>query len=632
MTEPLLRRLLALLVLVGLAAGLLIAWDRLPVPSSVTSDRLWTAATLPVIVVLVFSILRDFMIGRIGVDAIALVSMSAALLLDQPLAAVVVALMYSGGALLEDFARGRAEHDLRALEDRSPRTAHRHEDGGLETIDVAHVSAGDELLVRAGELVPVDGVLLDAEARLDEAAVTGEPLPVTRHSTQILRSGTINAGEAFSMRATAGADQSTYAGILRLVAAAHTARAPFIRMADRFALLLLPAALVVAGGAWWWSGDALRGLAVLVVATPCPLILAAPVAFIGGISRAARIGVLMKGSRALEALAKVRSVVFDKTGTLTLGGAELLEAEFAPGVDAGKVWYLAASLEQASRHVVAAAIVDRARRLDVALDPPVDVRESRGAGLSGTVAGILVRVGSMAYVLDGRAQPDWCAAGELRFRGQPVLRAYVEVDGKVGAVLTFGDAVRADAGTTIELLRGLGVTRVVLLTGDDEAAARRIAATLPFDRIVAHATPQAKVEVLREELRAQDTMMVGDGINDAPALATATVGVAMGARGATASSEAADVVVLPDRLHPIAEALAIARRTRRIALQSIVAGLVLSGIGMAAAAAGYLTPVQGALFQEGIDLAVILNALRSLRNPGKAAERPADGHGQAPTP
>lgn len=613
MSESVLRRLLTALVLTGLAAGLLIAWDILPAPPVITAGRVWTAATLPVIVALVVSITRDFIIGRVGVDAIALVSMTAALLLDQPLAAVVVALMYSGGSLLEDFARGRAQRDLRALEDRSPRTAHRQENTGLETIPVSEVRVGDRLLVRAGELVPVDGTLLDAEASLDESALTGEPLPATRYARETLRSGTVNAGEAFSMRATAGVEQSTYAGILRLVAAAHTARAPFIRMADRFALVLLPAALTVAGLAWWWSGDPLRGLAVLVIATPCPLILAAPVAFIGGIARAARAGVLMKGSPALEALAKVRTAVFDKTGTLTLGGAELLQAEFAPGSDEDEVLRLAASLEQASRHVVATDIVDRARRLGHALDPPADVRESRGAGLSGSVAGRKVRVGSKAFILGDEAAPSWCAAGERRFRGQPVLRAYIGVDDRVAAVLTFGDAVRADARETIDGLRSHGVTRIVLLTGDDDDAARRLSAILPFDRVVAHATPQSKVNVLREELVTQSTMMIGDGINDAPALATASVGIAMGARGATASSEAADVVVLPDRLAPIGDALAIAHDTRRIALQSIIAGLALSGLGMAAAAFGYITPVQGALLQEGIDLAVIVNALRALR-------------------
>ncbi|MBX3577604.1 MAG: heavy metal translocating P-type ATPase [Rhizobiaceae bacterium] len=613
MTETLFRRLLAAIALAGLVGGVGIAWNWLPAPASVTPALVWTVATVPVIVALIISIVRDVLIGRFGVDAIALLSMTAALVLGQPLAAVVVSVMYSGGVLLEDFARGQAERSLRALEDRSPRHAHRHRDGSLETVPIAAVLVGDSLLVRAGELVPVDGTLLDREARLDESAITGEPLPVSRSATQFLRSGAVNAGEAFSMRATALAEQSTYAGILRLVAAAHTARAPFIRLADRYALLLLPVAVVVAAAAWFLSGDPLRGLAVLVVATPCPLILAAPVAFIGGISRAAREGVLMKGSPALEALAAVRTAVFDKTGTLTLGGAELLDAEIAPGREENETLRLVASLEQASRHVVAGAMVDMARRRSMVLTPPREVSEERGAGLSGMVGGIHVAAGSRVYVMRTDPVPSWAAAGERRFRDQPVLRVFVALEGRLAAVFTFGDALRPDALDTIEAMRRAGIARFVMLTGDDEQGAGRIAQSLPLDRIVAHATPGAKVDVLREEIASQATMMIGDGINDAPALAMATVGVAMGARGATASSEAADIVILPDRLAPVVRAIEIAHRTRRIALQSVVAGLALSGVAMVAAAFGWITPVQGAFIQEGIDLAVILNALRTLR-------------------
>lgn len=613
MKEALLRRLLVAVTVVGLAVGLVLSWGWVPEVQGLTPALAWTVATMPVVVALTVSILRDFLIGRMGVDAIALVAMVAALVLQQPLAAAVVALMYSGGVLLEDFARGRAQRDLRALEDRSPRLAHRQRDGGLDTIPVAEVVIGDELLVRAGELVPVDGALLAAVADLDESALTGEPLPVRRFSGQALRSGTINAGEAFAMRATAAAAESTYAGILRLVAAAHTARAPFMRMADRFALVLLPVTLAVAAAAWAWSGDSLRGLAVLVVATPCPLILAAPVAFIGGISRAARVGVLMKGSPALEAMAMVGTAIFDKTGTLTLGGAELLQAETAPGRDEKAVLRLVASLEQASRHVAASAMVEHARRSAIALTTPRDVQEQRGSGIAGTVDGQAVRVGSKAYVVGSGAAPSWSEPGERRYKNQPVLRVYAEIDGRLAGVFTLGDAIRADARETLETLRREGISRFVMLTGDDEKAAQRLSAALPFDRIVANATPSSKVDVVTEELRGGPTIMIGDGINDAPALAASTVGVAMGARGATASSEAADVVVLPDRLLPVAQGVAIARRTRRIAMQSVVAGLAMSGVAMVAAFAGMLSPVQGALIQEGIDLAVILNALRALR-------------------
>lgn len=608
MIEGVVRRLLLLVAVGGLTAGIAgphvgFAWPPEPI---------WMLATLPVIAMLAVSILRDFLIGRFGVDAIALVSMSGALLLDQSLAAVVVAVMYAGGSVLEDFARGRAERELRALSDRSPRTAHRETGGRLEDIPVERVAAGDDLLVRAGEVLPVDGALLDEAASIDEQAVTGEPLPRRRRRGDRLSSGTVNAGETLRMRATAPADASTYAGIVRMVEAAQTAKAPFMRMADRFALWLLPVTLAVAGLAWWFSGDPVRGLAVLVVATPCPLILAAPVAFIGGVSRAARAGVLMKGSAALEALAHARTAIFDKTGTLTHGGAELIAIEAAPGRDPDESLRLLASVEQASHHVLAAAVVEIARSRDLPLSPPTDVRENRGAGIEGVVGASRLSAGSRSHVLADAELPLWADRAASRYAGQPVLMVYLAIDERLAGLFVFGDALRGDALDTLVDLRRAGIDRIVMLTGDDAETAARIGETLALDRILAGADPAAKVAAVAEERRRAPTLMVGDGINDAPALATANVGIAMGARGATASSEAADIVVLTDRLAPIAAAVSIARRTRAIAMQSIVAGIGLSGIAMIFAALGHLTPVAGALAQEAIDVAVILNALRSL--------------------
>jgi len=607
--ETSLRRTLLVIAIAGLCAGL--ALPHLGI-AGIGPAVVWTAATLPVIAVLGVSILRDVWIGRLGVDAIALVSMSAALVLGQSLAAIVVAIMYAGGTVLEDLARGRAERDLTALTDRSPRLAHRRSGGEFASIAAGRVAVGDELLVRAGELVPVDGKLLSPAASVDESAVTGEPLPQKHVSGDDLRSGTINAGEAFLMRATALAEQSTYAAIVKMVAAAQTARAPFIRMADRFAVVMLPATLVLAGAAWYFSGDAVRALAVLVVATPCPLILAAPVAFVSGVAQAARRGILMKGSAALEALADVRTGVFDKTGTLTLGGAELIDAEIAPGRNPDEVFRLLASLEQASHHILAESIVGTARRKGLALLPPGEPREFRGSGLEGIVGAHAVRAGSRALVLEELPAPAWAESGERRYREQPVLRVYVALDGDLAAVFTFGDALRNDARTALAELRDSGLRRIVMLTGDDAASANRVAAEIDIDHVVANAGPADKVATVRTEKAEAPTMMVGDGINDAPALATASVGVAMGARGATASSQAADVIVLPNRLKPVADAVRIARRTRSIAWQSIVAGLGLSGAAMVAAAFGLITPVAGALLQEVIDVAVILNALRAL--------------------
>lgn len=610
MNESVLRRALLIIAVLGLALGLAVWRNGIDIASP---DTIWTAATLPVVAALGISILRDFWIGRVGVDAIALVSMSAALLLGQALAAMVVAIMYAGGTVLEDLARGRAERNLRALTDRAPRVAHRKSAHGTETVAIDQVAVGDELLVRAGELLPVDGILIDASAQLDESTVTGEPLPERRGAGDALRSGTVNAGEAFVMRASAIADKSTYAAIVRMVAAAQTAKAPFIRIADRFALLLLPAALLIAGIAWYLSNDPIRALAVLVVATPCPLILAAPVAFIGGVSRAARAGILMKGSAALEALAQVRTAIFDKTGTLTLGGAELIEIDVAPGrQETDEPLRLLASLEQASHHVLADSIVRIARHGSLLLSPPREVREHKGEGLEGQVDGMSVVAGSRPLVLGNGALPNWAESGESRYHDTQVLRVFLAIDGRLAAVFTFGDAIREDAPGTVEALRSAGVTRIVMLTGDDGAAAEKVSASLDLDAVFADATPADKVGTVEAEKAKAPSMMIGDGINDAPALAAATVGIAMGARGGTASSEAADVVVLTDRLEPVAEALRIARRTRGIALQSIIVGLGLSGAAMIAAAMGHITPVAGALLQEGIDVAVIVNALRAL--------------------
>jgi heavy metal translocating P-type ATPase len=630
MREMVLHLGLFALAFAGATAGLLsehLDW-------AVSAELIWTAATLPVAAALAISILRDMLIGRVGVDAIALVAMVASIAMGEPLAGAAVAMMYSGGNLLEDYARGRAERELRSLRDRTPRIAHRQEAGGIVDIAAEEVAVGDELLVRAGELLPVDGELLDAHARLDESAVTGEPLPEAKARGDALRSGTVNAGEAFRYRASAAAHESTYAGIVRMVEAAQTAKAPFIRMADRFALLLLPATLVVAGLAWWLSGDPIRALAVLVVATPCPLILAAPVAFIGGVSRAARSGILMKGSSAIEALGQVRTAIFDKTGTLTEGGARLVALDTAPGVEADEVLRLVASLEQASHHVLAETLVTLARQKELPLSPPAAVREYRGSGLEGVVDGRHIRAGSRRLVLGDGPVPAWAASAEAGGEIAAALSVFIAVDGDPVAFMAMADAVRPDAAATLQRLHAAGLNRILMVTGDDAETAQAIAAQLAIDEVRSDCSPAEKVAVVAAEQARQPTVMIGDGLNDAPALAAANVGVAMGARGATASSEAADVVILVDRVDRVAEAVSIAQRTRAIALQSIVVGLGLSGIAMIFAAFGYIPPVAGAFLQQGVDIAVIVNALRTLvapAGPGRTphtvpAPRIAEGH------
>ena len=452
------------------------------------------------------------------------------------------------------------------------RIAHRRVDQSVEDVPVDEVKIGDAILVRAGEIIPVDGLITSPSAVIDESALTGEPIPVTRHEKDEVRSGTLNAGETFSMTATATAGESTYAGIVRLVTAAQTAKSPFIRLADRYALLLLPVTLLVAGGAWLLTGDPIRGLAVLVVATPCPLILAAPVAFIAGVSQAARRGILIKGGAALEALARTHTVLFDKTGTLTVGGARLIAVETAPGESADEVLRLAGSLEQASQHVVAAAIVSAAIGKGLHLQVPELVHEVMGSGLEGIIAGQKVRVGSHQLIFGARKPDDWAMRALRRASWRSALSVFVSVDGRTIGALLLADELRKETPRAVQSLRAAGVERIVMVTGDRADAAETIGAGLDLDAVLSDRVPSDKVDAVAMERRLHPTLMVGDGINDAPALAAADVGIALGARGASASSEAADVVILVDRLDRVSEAVAIARRARGIALESIVCG------------------------------------------------------------
>ncbi len=577
----------------------------------------WGAATALLAAELAFEVARTIVRERhMGVDTIALVAMVGSLALGQELAGIVVGLMFSGGGALEEAASTRARRELTALVARAPKIAHLRVDAEIRDVDVELVQAGDVALVRTGEVIPVDGSVLSAEAVVDTSTLSGEPLPLTLTQGMQVLSGSANAGAPFEVRAERPATDSAYSALVRLVQQAQAQRAPFVRMADRYAGLFLPATLLLAGGAWAASGDAVRALAVVVVATPCPLILAAPIALVSGVSRAARAGVVVKGAGVVETLGEVRTVLFDKTGTLTVGTPEVREIMPCEGVQAGELLRLAASVDRLSAHVLGEALVRAAEQAGLTLGVPGDVREEPGQGIVGTLEARRIAVGSRAFLRQiGVPESEVASAGLMGGRGSGEARVLVAVDGHVSGVIVMADELRADARGIVERLRAEGVRHVAMVSGDRRSVAERIGAEVGVDRVYAELSPEDKLEVvrrLREDAMLRPVMMVGDGVNDAPALALADLGVAMGAAGATVSSETADAVITVDRIDRVADAVHVGRRALHIAHQSVLAGMGLSIAAMGFAAAGYLPPVAGALLQEAIDLAVILNALRAL--------------------
>lgn len=548
--------------------------------------------------------------GRLGVDLIALLALAGAVAVREFLAAAVISLMLTSGRTLEAWAALRARQDLGGLLDRAPRNARRYQDANVQVVPLDKVASGDMLLVAAGDVVPVDGTISGGTAILDESALTGEARPAERGSGEQVRSGVVNAGGPFDLRASDTAEQSTYAGIVRLVSEAEQSQAPFVRLADRYAMWFLPLTLAVAGIAWAVAGAA-RAVAVLVVATPCPLILAAPIALVSGLSAAARRGVVVKSGGVLERLAHCGTLIIDKTGTLTVGQPEVTAIIPAGDIDTEEILTLAASLDQVSGHVLAAAVVRAAAERGSRLTPPSDVAEVAGQGIVGKVGGREVKLGRAGWTRAAETEP-WVRGARRRSRLDGALTVFAGVDGRPAGVLLLEDRMRPDTRQTIRTVRRGGISRIVLATGDRAEAADAVGALAGADEVIAELTPEGKLDVVRREQRRAPVIMTGDGINDAPALTLADVGIAMGARGATASSQAADAVLTVDELGRLGDVAALARRTRRIALESVLAGMGMSLAAMGVAAAGLLPAVWGALLQEGIDVAVIINALRAL--------------------
>jgi len=607
-------QILALIAVVAIAVGFVLHF----LGAGDAGHQVWRAAVALLAAELTFEVGHTVIVDHhLGVDTIALVAMVGALALGEELAGAVIGLMFTSGAALEAAASRRAQRELTLLIQRAPRVAQLRVGDGIEEVLVGAVRVGDTVVVRTGEVVPVDGVVVNGEAVVDTSTLSGEPLPVTLHTGMPVMSGCSNAGAPFDVRADRPAADSAYAALVRLVEQAQAQRAPFVRMADRYAGIFLPVTLVVAGLAWVLSGDPVRGLAVVVVATPCPLILAAPIALVSGLSRAARSGVIVKGAGAIETLGEARTVLFDKTGTLTVGVPEVREVVTLDGLPRGEVLRLAASVDRLSAHVLGAALVRAAQESGLDLTMPSDVAEEPGQGIAGLVDGHRVAVGSRAFLRGQGYDSDAVAGASLATgRGSGEAHVLVGVDGAPAAVIVMADELRPDADRIVDRLRAQGIRHVAMVSGDRPSVAQRIGNLLNVDRVYADQSPEDKLDVvraLREDEQLSPVIMVGDGVNDAPALALADLGIAMGAAGATISSETADAVITVDRVDRVADAVHTGRRALHIARESVLVGMGLSIAAMGVAAAGYLPPVAGALFQELIDLAVILNALRALR-------------------
>jgi cation transport ATPase len=548
--------------------------------------------------------------GRVGVDVIALLAVGAALAVGELLAAAVIAVMLASGRALEAWAAGRACRDLHALLERAPRTARQYRGHALETVPLDTVMPGDLLLVAPGELVPVDGT---RRRRCGGAGRVGTdrrstPGRTGTQGTRAQRCGECRrplrpARHGYCRRQHLCRDRAPRVG-------GRGVPSPVVRLADRYAVWFLLVSMTVAGAAWLMAG-AERAVAVLVVATPCPLILAAPVALVSGLSVAARRGVVVKGGGVLERLARCTTLLLDKTGTLTSGRPQVSAIIPAGGQEPAEILRLAASLDQVSVHVLAGAVVEAAAARGGRLVLPQHVEEVPGQGIRGTVGTHRVAVGRAGWAAV-TGLPGWVKTARRRARLDGALTVFVAVDGEPAGVLILNDPLRPDAAWTIRALRDGGIRRIVMVTGDRAEVAHAIGAVIGVDEVLAERTPADKLDAVRAKRDRAPVIMVGDGINDAPALALADVGVAMGARGATAASEAADAVLTVDRLDRLGEVRTLARRTRRIAMQSVLAGMGMSVAAMAVAAAGLLSAVWGALLQEAIDVAVILNALRVL--------------------
>jgi heavy metal translocating P-type ATPase len=575
------------------------------------AHALWTIALIGAGFPVVWRTLRAARQGNYATDVVASLSIVTAAIIGQPLAGLVIVLMQTGGEALERFAERRASAAVRELEKAAPRIAHLISGTrGLVDVPVGELNVGDVFLVRPGEMVPCDGVVLSGISEIDASQLTGEAIPVPAHEGSPLMSGSLNAHGVLSVRASARASESQYSKIVQLVREAQASKSPLQRLADRYAVWFTPATLAVCVVTFLLTRNWNSVLAVLVVATPCPLILATPVALIGGINRAARQKIIVRHGAAIEMLSDATLAVFDKTGTLTIGKPSVRSIVALSGFTEREVLRSAAAVEQGSSHLLARVVVEEGEKRYGHLPTARQHRESSGEGLTGLVGDIEVVVGSRAFV--ARHAATSLDVFDAAVDGDAGLRAYVLLSGKPAGIIEYADSLRPELKSLLARLGELGLSRTVLLSGDRAANAKAIGLEAGIREVHGELLPADKaMMVTRFRASGEVVLMVGDGTNDAPALSAADVGVALAGHGGGVTSEAADVVILVDDLSKVGEAVAISRRTMRLARQSIVTGLMLSGVAMVFAAFGFIPPTEGALLQEAIDVAVILNALRA---------------------
>ena len=568
------------------------------------NESFWVVGAVMGLVPALYWLSIDIRGKTFGSDFLAVLSLCATLLTHELFAGAIISLMLATGRTLESWAEGQAERALRDLLNRIPRTARRvSSDGTIVEISVDQLAAGDRILVRAGEITPADGQLVSA-VTLDESALTGEPLPVNREPNDVVLSGVINAGDAFEYIATNSAEESTFAGIIKLVQSAQARTAPGVRIASQWALAFVPVAVITAALAWLISGDVSRAVAVLVAATPCPLILAVPIAVVSGLSKAAKHGAVIKGGAILELLARAETVLLDKTGTITHGGPAIDEIVVSSDSSIEEVLTLAASVDQYSQNIVAKALVRAAQDRALHFLPVSNVSESPGHHISGEIEGNVITVGQLVQV-----RPQWLDLAH------PLVVAVTKNGALIGAI-GLSDPLRPESKEMVAQLRKVGVKDIVLVTGDKESTAQEVATSVGITEVFSQMSAEGKLQITEKFMHSSKgtVIVVGDGINDAPALAAAHVGVAMGARGATAASEAADVVIVEDSIDRLTQAISIAKTSRSRALQAAAVGMGLSFLVMLAGAWGLSTASEGALAQELIDIVAIAWALTALRD------------------